>query len=65
MVRICVTVADAGMAANVGGPVQVTMRTFDVENAELESLLLITEINTYVQAHVSGAEVITGKPTEQ
>ena len=65
MVRICVTVADAGMAANVGGPVQVTMRTFDVENAELESLLNIGNSSGYIQAHISGAEVIIGKPTEQ
>ena len=58
MIRIVVTVACAGMAANVGGPVEIKMRTFDIDNPELETLLRIGERDSYSTAHVSGAEVI-------
>lgn len=62
MVRICVCVSNAGMAANVGGPVQVRMRTFDIENAELEVLLTEGSCGGYVETHVIGAEVIKETP---
>lgn len=67
MIRIVVTTADAGMAANVGGPVQVRMRTFDIEHAELEAVLEEGSLGVagYFQAHVAGVEVIKSKLAHQ
>jgi hypothetical protein len=59
MIRLCVSVASAGMAANVGGPVQVRMRTFDIDLPELEELLSHPS-DSYTEAHVCGAEVLLG-----
>ncbi len=39
-VRLVVRIDDAAMAANVGGAPQTTYRTFDIEHAELEALLI-------------------------
>ena len=60
MIRIAVTVADAGMAANVGGPVQISLKTYDIECPEMESLLREgARGNTgYMQAFVSGVEIL-------
>jgi hypothetical protein len=38
-IRVIVQTCDAGMAANVGGSVMTTYRTFDVEAPELEAFL--------------------------
>lgn len=57
MVRIIVQVTDAGMAANVGGPVHMSFKFIDIENAELEAVL--AEKLTYSVSRVIGAEVIT------
>lgn len=62
MIRIIVHVADAGMAANVGGPVTETFRTFDIEHAELEKLLTPSEVFRYREAFVSGCEVVESQP---
>ena len=39
MIRVVVETCDAGMAANVGGSVHRTLRTFDIEAPELEAFL--------------------------
>ena len=61
MVRLIVCVSDAGRAAHVGGPVDVTYRTFDIEHSELEMLLRrgrkLSGLD-YTDAHISGAEII-------
>ena len=58
MIRIVVQVADAGMAAHVGGPVQTWCKTFDVEAPELEAFLGKDPNNTYREKHVVGVEVV-------
>ncbi len=63
MLRIIMVEADASMAANVGGPVQVKYRTFEVELPELENLLR-DKSNVYLQRSVCGVELIEPK-TEQ
>jgi hypothetical protein len=62
MVRIIVHIANASMAANVGGPVQQTFKTFDIDHPELEKLLTAPDgTNSYCEAFVSGAEVVGNK----
>jgi len=39
MLRVVVETCDAGMAANVGGRVDCSVRTFDIEAPELEAYL--------------------------
>jgi hypothetical protein len=56
MIRIICHEADAGMAANVGGPVRVTHKTFDVELPELETWLL--EQLAYGHRQVEGVEIL-------
>jgi hypothetical protein len=67
MIRIVVCIADAGMAANVGGPVQTRFRTFDILCPELESLLRMGDAGAtgYVQAHVSGVELLADVPEKK
>lgn len=57
MIRIVVQIADAAMAANVGGPVQTWCKTFDVEAPELEAVLR-DQSSKYREAHVIGVEVL-------
>ena len=57
MIRVVVQIADACMAANVGGPVMTWIKTFDIEAPELEQLLS-SEGNPYREQHVVGVEVI-------
>ena len=60
MIRVIVRTADANMAANVGGPVHVYHRTFDLEAPELEEYL--REPNKlealYIDRAAIGVEVI-------
>ena len=65
MIRIIVFEADGGMAANVGGPVLTTHRTFDVEIPELESFLSEprkSKTMLYTNRGVVGVEVIEATP---
>lgn len=57
MLRIIMVEADAGMAVNVGGPVEVSYRTFDVEIPELEKALR-DKTNRYRQRSVCGVELL-------
>ena len=57
MIRIIVTTADCSAAANVGGPVNVTHKTFDVSAPEVESFLN-EKLGTYVHRTVCGVEIL-------
>lgn len=61
MIRVIVTIADAGMAANVGGPVEVSARTFDVSAPELEAFLRVPPHEKYTSRFVSGVEILEPK----
>lgn len=57
MIRIVVECTDAGLAANVGGPVHRYFKFVDLESAELETIL--AEKPTFGANRVIGAEIIT------
>jgi len=57
MVRLIVKYNDISAAANVGGPVNTSYSTFDIEHAELEALLRRTVPSDYGHAEVVGAAV--------
>lgn len=60
MLRIIVRTDDASMAANVGGSVETTFATFDVEAPEVETFLS-AKINhgvKYSHRQVVGIEVL-------
>lgn len=57
MLRIVVRTDDAGMAANVGGSVLTTIKTFDIEHPEIERLLR-QEGRQYVHSQVVGIELL-------
>ena len=58
MIRVIVETCDAQMAANVGGSVHTTFRTFDIEAPELDRFL---RENLGLQCHrqVTGVELLT------
>ena len=56
MIRIIVQESCFAMAANVGGPVQVKCKTFDVDFPELEAFL--TSEQKYAERQVLGVEVV-------
>ena len=56
MIRIIVRKSDAGDALHVGGPVNITHTTFDVQLPELEQHL--RSGNSYAQVEVVGVELI-------
>ena len=55
MIRVIVRTDNAGMAANVGGSVETTFKTFDLELPDLE-LFLSEQLGTYGQRQVIGIE---------
>ncbi len=59
MIRLIVRIDDASMAAHVGGSPQTTYRTFDIEHAEIESLLRKSgqKPNSFVMNTLVGAEI--------
>lgn len=63
--RVIVETCDAGMAANVGGSVHRTLRTFDIEAPELEAFLRerfsISPAPSYCHRQVIGVEVEAAK----
>jgi hypothetical protein len=60
MIRLIVQTAEAAMAANVGGPVQVSYRTFLIELADLEAYLREpSKMNwTFTERRLVGAELV-------
>lgn len=60
-VRIVVRVDDAGMAANVGGSVLTTFKTFDIEHREIETLLSMSP-GQYAHAQIVGASIVSPTP---
>ena len=61
MIRIIGVSADAGMAANVGGPVHLSHRSFDIEFPALE--VWLAAAGGYLQRSVQGVEVV--EPTAE
>lgn len=57
--RIIVCDVDSGNACNVGGPVEVKYRTFDIEAPEVEAFVREPKDFgwSYYQRHISGVEV--------
>lgn len=58
MIRVIVRIDDASMAANVGGSVYATVKTFDIDAPELEQFLSEGENKTLVNCQVIGVEVL-------
>ncbi len=63
MIRIIVRETDVGAAANVGAPVAITWKTFDVDAPEVEAHLreTVKENMAYVGREVVGVEVVDVK----
>lgn len=61
MLRIVVETCDAGMAANVGGSVHRSVRTFDIEAPELEAFLG-ERLPSTSHRQIVGVEVLEAKP---
>jgi len=57
MIRLILSEADAGMAANVGGPVTITYKTFDIDAPEVEAWLK-SPTSSYAQRRLVGCEVL-------
>lgn len=60
-IRIIVQTTDRTAAANVGGPVDILVKTFDIEAPELEAFLHapIKDNWAYVHRQIVGAEVLS------
>jgi len=60
MIRVICSETDAGLAANVGGPVTVKCKTFDYNLEEVETWL--SQANqpdfTYIERRFVGIEII-------
>jgi len=56
-VRLIVRTVDVGAACNVGGPVNVLYKSFDLHVPELESFLKKNQVK-YVTSEVIGAELV-------
>jgi len=65
--RIIIRTDDAGMAANVGGAVHTSLRSFETEWAELEAFLREPAAKkwTYTQRQTVGIELVPdAKPSD-
>jgi hypothetical protein len=62
MLRLVIREDDAAMAANVGGHVQTTYRTFDVDLPHVEAWLTVDPRMHYTQRVLVGAEVLPVEP---
>jgi hypothetical protein len=60
MLRIVTKQDNAGMAANCGGSVLSTLKTFDIELPEVEAYLKSFDKDTYSHVQVIGVEVLPG-----
>ena len=58
MLRIITKLDNAGMAANIGGDVLSTIKTFDVYLPEVEAYLRSCKGNDYCHVQVIGVEVL-------
>lgn len=56
MIRLIVREDNCGMAANVGGDIHTTYKTFDVQLPELEAYL--REKATWAERRLVGAELL-------
>jgi hypothetical protein len=72
MIRIAIVTCDYGAAANIGGPVVNTLKTFDLEAPEVEKFLLEYEMakstdkkesKLWWNRSVAGVEIINHKLT--
>lgn len=66
MIRIIVRTDDAGMACNVGGAVETTFRTFELDIPALEAFLREPKAKDwqYTQRQAVGIELLSN-PVEQ
>ena len=62
--RVIVTTTDAEAAANVGGPVHVTHKTFDIEAPEVEAFMA-EKMHSYQYRAIVGVEVLQSKGQPQ
>lgn len=67
MIRIICRLANAGMAANVGGAVLTKYRTFDVVLPEVEKYMreAVKEGGTYAQYQIVGTEILAEPVSQQ
>lgn len=61
-IRIIVRQSDEGAARHVGGPVQTSHKTFDVDLSEVEHFLRATGQPDYICREVIGVELL---PTDE
>jgi hypothetical protein len=61
-IRIIVRQSDEGAAMHVGGPVQTSHKTFDVDLPELEQFLRAEGQPTYIRRELIGVELLTLPP---
>jgi hypothetical protein len=59
-IRIIVREVETGAACNVGGPVNVSHKTFDIDAPQLEAYLRVAQ--SYTTREVVGCELL--EPTE-
>lgn len=59
MLRIIVATTDAERAAHVGGPVEVSYKSFDIEAPQVEAFLSAGKKNQFWSRTLVGVEVIT------
>ena len=62
MLRIICVQSDCAAAANVGGPVEVSHKTFDIECDAAEEWLKEVRQASYVNRSVAGVEVLPETP---
>lgn len=66
MIRVLVRTNDNGAAVHVGGPVNISYRTFDVVAPALEAFLREYEAPTYTHREVVGVELLSiPTPTQE
>lgn len=58
MIRVIVAITDAQRAAHVGGPVEVSYKTFDIAAPELEAYMSNPKPNTFYERTIVGVEVL-------
>lgn len=62
MLRLIVRESDVGDAANVGGPVLVRYKTFDVQLPQIEELLRLSPGQGWARYELIGAEILEQSP---
>lgn len=62
MLRVIVATTDASRAAHVGGPVQVTYKTFDIDAPEVEAFMAQAyPRNQFWDRTLVGVEILDAK----